>query len=224
MVINKDTRLINYLPSIYQKQAESEDGPLKAILKIFDHFFSDIEEKSDNIDTFLDPDLATNVTDKNGRDFLTWIASWVVLGIDDGWSEKKKRYLIKNAAKIYNHRGTLSGLKYILEQFFDIDVVIKERSWPPGMEIGRRSSIGIDTHIMGKLNIKQCFKLTCISSPQNGPYFINKIRKIIDLEKPAHTMCYLEVQKKTIKDREKIPEIKPMDIEINSTISFCYIS
>ncbi|MCP4366865.1 MAG: hypothetical protein GY797_01940 [Deltaproteobacteria bacterium] len=224
MVINKETRLLNYLPSIYQKQAESEDDPLKAILIIFDHFFTDIEGKSGNIDTFLDPDLTTNVTDKNGRDFLTWIASWVVLGIDDGWSETKKRYLIKNAAKIYNHRGTLNGLKCILEQFFDIDVEIEEWSWPSGMEIGRRSSIGIDTHLMEKSNIKQCFKVICRSSQQTRPYFIKKIRTIIDLEKPAHTMCYLEVYKKTIKAREEIPEMKPMIIEINSTISFCYIS
>ncbi len=224
MVINKETRLLSFLPSIYQKQAESEGDPLKAILKTFDHFLSDIEDKSGNIDSFLDPDLATDVTDKNGRDFLTWLASWVVLGIDDGWSEKKKRYLIKNAAQIYNHRGTLSGLKYILEQFFDIDVEIEEWSWPSGMEIGRRSSIGVDTHLMEKLNIKQCFKLICMPSQQSGPYIINKIRTIIDLEKPAHTMCYLEVHKKTIKNSEGISEIKPMIIEKNSTISFCYIS
>ncbi len=220
------SRLFNYLPSIYQKQTEEEGDPLRAILTISEYLFSGIEETIDNVDNYFDPFLTTTVKDKAEKDFLTWIASWVSLGLDEGWSEQKKRYLIKNAVTLYRYRGTLTGLKYIIEQFFDINVEIMEWEWPHGMEIGRRSSIGIDACLMERLERKQCFKLIWKPSYPDvvKPEFIKKIRTVIDLEKPAHTKCYFHVETTEETKREAITKIQPMVIGVNSTISLCYIS
>jgi len=219
--IEKESGLLTYLPTIYQEDARKEDDPLRTLLIIFDRFSSGIEKTIDNIDTYFDPYSTATVPDKNGRDFLAWLASWVNLGLDEGWSERKKRYLIKNAAALYRHRGTLIGLKYIIEQFFDIQVEIKEWDWPQGMEIGRRSSIGIDTIIMQRLDIRQCFKVIWKPShPPVKPEFTKKIRTIIDLERPAHTLCYFQLEL----PEEMISKLGAMIIGLDSTIGSCFIN
>lgn len=216
----KEPVLLSYLPSIYQERAVKEGDPLRAFLIIFEHFFSDIENTLDNIGAYFDSYLTSSMPDKRGRDFLSWLALWVNLSLDEGWSERKKRYLIKNAAKLYNLRGTLTGLKYIIEQFFDIEVELEEWVWPQGMEIGKYSSLGIDTLLIPRLNTEHCFKVTWKPPhPEIKPEFIKKIRTIIDLEKPAHTKCYFHLKF----PKEKPPKINQMIIGINSSISFCCI-
>ncbi len=219
--IKKETGLINYLPALYQQQAKEGYNPVSALLLIFEHSFSEFEKTIDIVDTYFDPYLTTGEQDKSGRDFLSWLASWVNLGLDELWSERKKRYLIRNAAILFRYRGALIGLKYIIEQFFDINVEIKEWDWPQGMEIGKYSSVGIDTVLMEQLDTKLCFMV--IWKPPHAdvkPELLKKIRTVIDLEKPAHTRCYFQLKF----PEEKMPEIEPMVIGLNSTIGLCYIN
>jgi len=221
--MEKEHSLLTYLPAIYQQQAEKEGDPLRALLIVFEHFFSGIEKKIDTIDNYFDPYLTSAFPDRNGKDFLSWLASWVTLELDERWSEKKKRYLIKNAALLYRYRGTLTGLKYIIEQFFDIDVEIKEWNWPDGMKIGTRSSIGVNTILVEKTDIDLCF--TVIWKPsrfniENRDHLIRKIRTVIDLEKPAHTKCYFHLEFPEEEERE----IQFMIIGINSIIGLCSIN
>lgn len=221
--MEKEHSLLTYLPAIYQKQAEEEGDPLRALLIVFEYFFSGIEKKIDTIDNYFDPYLTSALPDRNGKDFLSWLASWVTLELDERWSEKKKRYLIKNAALLYRYRGTLTGLKYIIEQFFDIEVEIKEWNWPDGMKIGTRSSIGINTILVEKTDINLCF--TVIWKPygfiiKHRDHLIRKIRTVIDLEKPAHTKCYFHLEFPEEEERE----IQFLIIGINSIIGLCSIN
>jgi len=215
----KNPDLLSYLPAIYQEQAEKET-PLRALLFIFDHVFSEVEKIIDKIDTYFDPSLTSTSADKGGRDFLSWLASWVALKLDEGWSEGKKRYLIQNAAQLYRYRGTLQGLKHMLDQFLDIKVDIREWSWPQGMEIGKHSAIGIDTFLAERPNLDHCFEIIWRPPSRDiKPELEKKIRSLIDLEKPAHTKCYLYLE---------FPEKQPsqpraMIIGIVSTIGSCYI-
>lgn len=218
--IGKGDSLISCLPAIYQKQAEEKSSPLRTVLILFEYLLSGIEEKVDDIDTYFNPYLASAIPDKKGNNFLSWLASWVVLAIDERWSDKKKRHLIKNAALLYRYRGTPTGLKYIIEQFFDIEVEIKERNWPEGMEIGRRSSIGVNTNLIEKTDINQCFVVIWKPShlnTKNRDNLTRKIRNAIDLEKPAHTKCYFRLEF----HEEAEPDIQFMIIGIHSTIGLC---
>ena len=221
--MKKEHSLLTYLPAIYQKQAEKEGDPLRALLIVFEHFFSGIEKKIDTIDNYFDPYLTSALPDRNGKDFLSWLASWVTLELDERWSEKKKRYLIKNAALLYRYRGTLTGLKYIIEQFFDIEVEIKEWNWPDGMKIGTRSSIGVNTILIEKTDIDLSFTVVWKQSGfiiENRDHLIRKIRTVIDLEKPAHTKCYFHLEFPEEEERE----IQFMIIGINSIIGLCSIN
>ena len=221
--MEKKDSLLAYLPAIYQQQAEKEGDPLRALLSVFEDFFSGIEKKIDTIDNYFDPYLASALPDKNGKDFLSWLASWTTLELDERWSEKKKRYLIKNAALLYRYRGTLTGLKYIIEQFFDIEVKIKEWNWPDGMKIGTRSSIGVNTILIEKTDIDLSFMIIWKPSNfnvENRDHFTRKIRTVIDLEKPANTKCYFHLEFPGEEERE----IQFMIIGINSIIGLCALN
>lgn len=214
----KRPALRSYLPAIYLEEAVKKDSPLRALLYTFDQVFSGIEKIIDKIDIYFDPSLTPVSADK---DFLSWLASWVALRLDEGWSEQKKRYLVQNAAQLYRYRGTLQGLKYMIEQFFDVEVEIREWFWPPGMEIGRCSTIGIDTYLVERPNLDHCFIV--IRRPPDGDIeeeLIKKIRSLIDLEKPAHTKCFFCLEF----PEEEAPKLRAMIIGISSTIDSFYIS
>ncbi len=196
--LKKIPRLLNYLPAIYQKQAEEDGDPLKTFLIAFEDCFSRIDKTIDNIDTFFDPFLTP--ADQEGGDFLRWLASWVSLEIDEGWPEWKKRKLIKEAHSLYEMRSTSKGLKRIIKVFLDIEVKIEEWKWP-GMVIGVQSKIGLDTKLMDMPDQSHCFLVICdIKSDSNNAELIKKLRALIDLEKPAHTSYYLSFTNDAIHD------------------------
>ena len=183
--------LARFLPAIYHRYAEEAENPLGALLVIAEEIFSGFDENIKELNKYFD--AYTTPVGAN-KDFLTWLASWVVLELDNSSSEEKKRFLIRNAAKLYRLRGTFPGLKYASELYFGIDVEIKEWAWKAGMVIGLNSEIGLDTHLMEK-QTAHCFTVTC-HFPRPIPdksVAIRKIRKLLDLVKPAHTKYYLEI-------------------------------
>ncbi len=166
--------ILTYVPAIYQKQTAEAEGPCRALMAIFESTFAGIEAIVDNVPSYFDVETAPSGLDEKEEDFLTWLASWVALTFDKQWwpaektdesdqqakiKDRKKRYLIKNAAFLHQHRGTVSGLQYILGAFYDVDVHIREWAWPQGMEIGKVSSIGLDTFIMDKPDLLQSFTM-----------------------------------------------------------------
>jgi len=85
---------LQYLPAIYHQEDISGGNLLKDFLQIFQHIFSGLEVKIDQIYTYFDLDQAP-------LDFLPWLASWVDLVLDESWGEDKKRNLIKIATELY---------------------------------------------------------------------------------------------------------------------------
>lgn len=210
--------LLSYLPAIYEEVAQQKDSPLRTLLLISDLFFSEVERTIDEIDKYFDPSRAPS---QDQRNFLSWLASWLALTLDERWPDKKKRYFVRNAAQIYRYRGTTKGLKFMLNQFFDepVDVEIKEWAWVEGMEIERYSTIGVDTTLTENLDLNHCFKVIWRRpSPGDSDEFKSKMRTLIDLEKPAHTRCYFNIEY----PQEK-PVFDPMVIGISSVIALCYI-
>ena len=183
--------LLNYLPGIF-KASLHQKNPLNAILTIAENLFADLNECIDQMDTYFDP-LATPATEH--RNFLAWLASWVELNLDEDWDEMEKRRIIKDAADLYRYRGTCKGLKYMIELFFDVEAEIEEWRWP-GMVIGIRSTIGIDTLISGTSGSNHFFTVRCRCplANQESKELEQKIRHLIDLEKPAHTVYWLDMQ------------------------------
>ncbi|OEU82921.1 MAG: phage tail protein I [Desulfobacterales bacterium S5133MH4] len=220
---------LQYLPAIYHQEDISGGNLLKDFLQIFQHIFSGLEDKIDEVHTCLNPYQAP-------LDFLPWLASWVDLVLDQTWTEEKKRSLISIAVQLYEWRGTVKGLKRFLDCFGGIDVEIKEWVWPTGLIIGVHSTAGIDANLMDDADSAHCFivewepewrpiweytsieerKIEC----ERRNNLIRRSRALIDFQKPAHTRCYFKI-KIPVEER---PNLFPMVIEVHSAIgSDCFI-
>lgn len=163
------TMLLKQLPGIYYQYGSARGEPLWTILSIVASLINSIEEAIDQVPVYFDPDTAPMMSPTPHNDFLTWLAGWVAFTVDKGWvesaeterideiTERRLRDLIKNAALLYQMRGTPWGLRIMLSALYDINVRIIEWAWPQGMEIGTHSAIGLDTVILEKPDPAQTF-------------------------------------------------------------------
>ncbi|HEX3044013.1 MAG TPA: phage tail protein [Bacillota bacterium] len=150
-----------------------------------------IEQVLDVIYEYFDP-LETPA------EFLTWLAGWVGLTLQEGegWDEGKKRRLIAQIVPLYKKRGTLEGLKEYLQLYFNegegVSVSISEFLKP--LQIGTTSTIGLDTVVgEGRPYYFQVYMQLPISDRAILEKKIRAIMEIINQEKPAHTYCLLIV-------------------------------
>lgn len=96
------TRLIQYLPGIYQTDFMSR------FLGIFETILNPLEWGVDNFDLFLSSKTTP-------ADFLPWLQSWYGIVFHPSWSEEKRRQLLDEAHMIYSCRGTRKSLTRVLE-------------------------------------------------------------------------------------------------------------
>jgi P2-related tail formation protein len=103
---------------------------------------------------------------------LTWLASWLDLVLDENWPIGRRRALIRRAAELYQRRGTAVGLADYLEVFLD--------TRPEIVEDG-----GDDNP----------FHFTVIVRlPKQDDVDEDRLRRLIDDEKPAHTTYTLRLE------------------------------
>ena len=86
------------LPAIYH-----DDDFAQRFLGALDDVLAPIFTTLDNFPTYLDPRLTPD-------DFLDWLATWVGIGLDDGWDEARRREVVARAVELYRMRGTAAGL------------------------------------------------------------------------------------------------------------------
>ncbi len=197
---NETPHAVEHLPAIYHDEAEDVQSPLWALLHWIEYTFGGLTDIIENVDQFLDvyktPAETSGGSDK--IDFLGWLGSWVAMTREKKWNENKRRYATRNATEIYKYRGTKTGLAYLLTLTFDIEVDIKEWAWPKGMQIGVRNSIGVDTVLHERPNLNYCFVVIWEPSREDREQVIRtkikKIRAVLDLEKPGHTLCYFYIK------------------------------
>jgi phage tail-like protein len=94
---------IRYLPDIYQ-----ENDFLERFLHIFADIWEPLEQRQDHIEMYFDPRTCP-------QSFLPWLASWLDIPLNPHWSEARKRRLLAQAWELYSWRGTLYGLKRMIE-------------------------------------------------------------------------------------------------------------
>jgi phage tail-like protein len=73
----------------------------------------------DCLDAYLDPSLTP-------FDFLDWLAGWVGLALDQNWSERRRRTLIRRAVELYRWRGTTKGIADHVALYTGAHPVIEE--------------------------------------------------------------------------------------------------
>ncbi len=170
-----------HLPAIYEDADEENGDFLKRFLLIQQHLSASIEERVSFQHTTFDPRLTP-------EHFLPWLASWLALPSQEGWSESRRREIIQRAPELHQKRGTAEGLRLALRLFAETESRVIESVWPyPGFIIGKSAVIGRNSTLSRPVVIAQCFVVKL--SEEEGVVSAQRMRTIhavVEAEKPAH--------------------------------------
>jgi phage tail-like protein len=119
--------LLQHLPAIYKAQPA-----LAVLLRPFEAVLlggsarkpgdrPGLREIILSLPTFVDPDTAP-------EEFLSWLANWLALNLRPDLAEERKRLLIRRAASLFAWRGTIRGLRELLQ------IVAGEWVEPPSVD------------------------------------------------------------------------------------------
>lgn len=175
---------LRYLPELY-----SYDDFMNRFLMFFESFWKPINQQISQGEVYYDPDLAP-------EDFLTFLASWVGMEIDETFPKERIRELIKYAIPFYHSRGTAESLRYFLEMYSGGKVEIVERKahnmiLDGQMGLGDGLALGLDN----KPNTVLVMMTVPVSELERTGFtkekYARKIRRFIRSIVPAHTVFSL---------------------------------
>jgi len=207
------SQYLRHLPEIFRPASMDDEPFLGQYLKIFEALLSGrndamsagrrvtgLDENIDKFEEYLDPTL-TPVDEglpfaELESKFLSYLANWVALALDENWDLGKKREWLRSIMSLYKRRGTKDGLIRYLHTFVGNQVTVDE---PPGnFVVGETSTVGDDTFIAGA---EYYFRVRIAYAFGSNPFDINEwknlqsgAKAIVDLEKPAHTYYTLDAR------------------------------
>lgn len=114
--------IAGFLPAVLQ-----EDTLLQQWTEGLDQVVAPVIATLDCLDAYLDPWLTP-------PDFLLWLAEWVGAEVDENWPIDRRRTVVAGAAVGHRHRGTVGGLRRILEDATGGTVEVTDTggvSWSP---------------------------------------------------------------------------------------------
>lgn len=138
---------------------------LDGFLRIFESIWEPLERQIDQLYAYFDPHLTPT-------EFLPWLGTWVDLSLDENWPEARRRELIHRAADLYRRRGTPGALRDYLTIYLGVEPEIVED--------------GADGN---PFHFTVIFR---VADP--GAIDQDRVRRIIEEEKPAHTTYTLRVE------------------------------
>jgi phage tail-like protein len=109
-----------FLPAVFGAEPTSADFTDR-FLSVFDTILRSIEQQVDQQARLFDPRSAPSQSDGPRPDFLTWLSTWIGVTLDRHWPEPKRRKLLRQAARLYDLRGTREGLWRQLLLLLDMD-------------------------------------------------------------------------------------------------------
>ena len=167
---------LKYLPAFY-----SQDEFMGRFLTIFENILTPIEQMVDHIELYLNPSMMP-------EDFLPWIASWLDLVLNENWPVEKRRRLVSSAVELYQWRGTRRGLREYLTVYTGVEPMITEHLG--GVSLDGQARLGENT-VLGE-GRDHCFTVT-LEVEDVLAIDLDRVKAIIEAEKPAHTAYILHV-------------------------------
>lgn len=110
--------LLDRLPRLYRRDEQAASF-LRRYLALADGLLGEVEARAVERDLVLAPFGAP-------PEMLPWLASLVGLVLDERWSEHARRTMLAEAICLFRWRGTVAGLRRMMEIYLDSDVVIVE--------------------------------------------------------------------------------------------------
>ncbi len=109
---------INNLPAVYSQDPKGREL-LTRLLSLLEGGFGDVESLMKALPTDFDPASAP-------ASFLTWLAGWLALALEDNWGDARRRAAIAGAYALYARRGTATGIRDALRFFLGVDAILDE--------------------------------------------------------------------------------------------------
>jgi phage tail-like protein len=85
-----------------------EDAVAVRMTAAFDDVLAPVIATLDCLHTYIDPALAPT-------DFLDWLAGWVGVELNENWPVDRQRAMVTSAVALHRTRGTVAGLRALLE-------------------------------------------------------------------------------------------------------------
>ncbi|BAY90278.1 MULTISPECIES: phage tail protein [unclassified Tolypothrix] len=136
-----------------------------------------LETLISQIHTYFDPQ-------QTPAEFLPWLAGWVALSLRDDWDEKTKRQFISQIVPLYQIRGTVPGMKKMLEIYLESSGL----SYPE-----RTISIFEFDQKPHYFQVQLALPSNQVIHPERYWREFRIAKGIIDQEKPAHTYYALRI-------------------------------
>lgn len=111
-----------HLPGLFQ-----EDDLAQRFTAGLDDVLAPVLWVLDSLDAYLDPELAP-------EDFVSWLAGWVGLELDDNWPLTRRRALVRRAAELHRWRGTVRGVAAAVALYTGVEPEIDDTggvAWSP---------------------------------------------------------------------------------------------
>lgn len=169
--------LFERLPTIYRTQGRA--GYVYRLISLFGREFDQLARTLDGLHHLLNPK-------ETKTEFLDWLASWVALELDKNWPVDKQRKLITNMVDLYKWRGTIEGIATFVEIYTGLRPYVIE-GFNAGWRIGVQSTVGVDTKLYESKATPHCFSVIVNSQGELTDDQKQKVKAIVELQKPAHT-------------------------------------
>jgi phage tail-like protein len=102
------------LPSVQQR-----DDFLSRLVSGFDDALASLVICLDNLDAYLDPGTAP-------LSWVSWLADWVSVGLDETWTPQRQRRMLAAAGEVMLWRGTARGVAAALSAYAGAPVQVED--------------------------------------------------------------------------------------------------
>ena len=159
------------LPALFQ-----EDEFTMRFTAALDEVLAPVFCTLDNLEAYLDPRLAP-------ADFITWLAGWVGLNLDENWPVERQRALIAQAAELYRWRGTAKGLAAHIALYIGTEPEITDSG---GCEYSKTPGAPLPGTAEPRVTVR-------IRVPDPNSVDRRRLEAIVASAKPAHVLHEIEV-------------------------------
>lgn len=168
------TPISTLMPAIFQ-----EDPFTTRWTGALDEVLAPVISTLDCLGAYIDPRLAP-------EDFLSWLANWYGAVLDENWPPSRRREAVARAVSLFRTRGTVAGLRELLELASGGRVEIEESG-------GTTWSAAPGRPLPGSAEARLTVRIF-LSGDEDGTVDPRALDELIMAAKPAHMAHTVEIE------------------------------
>jgi phage tail-like protein len=207
---------MRHLPAIYS-QNEADARFLERVLAGFESVFAIEDTLLDRLPRLFDPYAAPDLPTTG---WLDWLAGWVDAGLREQWPADRRRRVVADAFSLHAKRGTIESVRRLVALYTGATPYIEELGSLGAWSLGVTNALGVETAlaaadaqgaVVGTTavtdhselireehygapafgNAAHRFSVQVYAAELTDADGLDRVRQVIDREKPAHTSYHL---------------------------------